>query len=189
MIAEIFPELYDVQGHRVFKPGARERRIGFRPTSAMGRYLTLPLKTHCKEFAEMRRFLSTCRWQDMREIQRQDYWQPPEEFEETKIGDCVDFGLWAWRQVLDMGYPARFAGGKAGKFGAGPAWVMFEKDGKWFLLEPQRWYLGLQMPRISTLRYHPKVSVAWINAKVQYFEHKDRNTDPPLLNVPGLVGE
>lgn len=145
--------------------------------------------THCKDFAGLRKFLSACRWQDMREFQKHDYWQPPEEFEETKVGDCVDFGLWAWRQVLDMGYTARFVGGKAGKFGEGHAWVIFEKGDRWFLLEPQLRGIGMRMPRISTLRYHPKVSVAWIDGKVQYFEHEDRNTDPPLRDLPGLVAE
>ncbi len=189
MIAEIFPEHYDIHGRRVLNPGARMRRTGFRPTAPMGSYLTHPLETECKDFAEMRKFLFTCRGRDMTEIQRRDHWQPPEEFEKTRMGDCVDFGLWAWRQVLAMGYPARFVGGKCGKFGDGHAWVMFERDGRWFLLELQRRYLGLQMPRISTLRYHPKVSVAWDGKKVQYFEHEDRNTDPPLRSIPALLAE
>jgi hypothetical protein len=155
----------------------------------MGSNLTHPLKTECNGFFEMRKFLMACQAQDTGDTRKRDHWQPPEEFEKTRVGDCVDFGLWAWRQVLAMGYPARFVGGKAGKFGAGHAWVTFEKDGKWFLLEPQRWPLGLRMPRISTLRYHPKVSVAWDGEKIQYFEHEDRNTDPPLRNVPMLVAE
>jgi hypothetical protein len=189
MIAEIFPDLYDIHGRRVFHPGTRGRRMGFRPTAPMGRYMTQPLKTVCKDFAEMRKFLSNCRGRDMSEIQRRDYWQPPEEFEKTRVGDCVDFGLWTWRQVLAMGYPARFVGGKAGKFGEGHAWVTFEKDGKWYLLEPQFAILGLRMPRISTLRYHPRVSVAWDGEKIQYFDHEDRNTDPPLRRVPSLLAE
>jgi hypothetical protein len=35
-----------------------------------------------------------------------DYWQPPEDFEKRKKGDCEDFALWTWRQLLDMGYGA-----------------------------------------------------------------------------------
>jgi hypothetical protein len=88
-----------------------------------------------------------------------------------------------------MGYTARFVGGKAGKFGEGHAWVIFEKDDRWFLLEPQLRGVGIRMPRISTLRYCPKVSVAWIDGKIQCSEHEDRNTDPPWHNVPGLVAE
>jgi hypothetical protein len=189
MIAEIFPELYDTQGRRVFSTGTRERRLGFRPTAPMGSYLTEPLRTECKDFADMRKFLLTCRWRDMREVQRRDYWQPPEEFEMTREGDCVDFGLWAWRQVFSMGYRAHFTGGKSGKYGEGHAWVTFEKDGRWYLLEPQLRGLGLRMPRLSTLRYHPKVSVAWDGKKVLYFDHQDRNTEPRLRALPALVLE
>ena len=189
MIAELYPDYYDVSGRRVLNPGAPARRAGFRPTAPMGSYLTVPLETNCKDFGEMRQFLSTCKWRDMREVQRRDYWQPPHEFERSKTGDCVDFGLWAWRQVLGMGYPARFVGGKSGKYGEGHAWITFEKDGKHFLLEPQMRIIGPRMPRISTLRYHPKVSVAWDGKKIQYFEHEDRNAEPPLRRVPGLVAE
>jgi len=189
MIAEIFPEFYDVHGHKVFDPGTRGRKIGFRPTFPLGRYLTHPLKTQCKDFAELRRFLLTCRYRDMSEGKKRDHWQPPEEFEQTRMGDCADFSLWAWRQVVVMGWPARFVVGKAGKFEGGHAWVVFEKDSKWFLLEPQRRIIGLRMPRISTLRYHPKVSAAWDGHKILYFEHEDLDTDPRLRYLPGLVWE
>ena len=137
----------------------------------------------------MRRFLSSCRGSNVPHSKKYDYWQPPEEFEIRKAGDCVDFGLWAWRQVLAMGYPARFVGGKEGKLGAGHAWVTFEKNGKFFLLEPQRWPLGLKLPRLSALRYHPKFSVAWDGHKIQYFEHDDRENEPRLRRLPGLVAE
>ena len=122
-------------------------------------------------------------------VRKRDYWQPPEQFETRKGGDCVDFSLWAWRQLLAMGYPARFVGGKEGKLGEGHAWVVFEKDGKSFLLEPQYWALGLKMPRLSTLRYHPKFSVAWDGHRIQYFEHEDRKNEIMLRRLPGLVAE
>lgn len=136
----------------------------------------------------MRKFLATCRYSKPPHGEK-DYWQAPEEFEETKTGDCVHFALWAWRQVLGMGYSARFSGGRAGRFGEGHAWVTFEKDGKHYLVEPQAWPLGLRLPRLSTLRYHPTTSVAWDGEKVSYYAHEQRNTNPPLGKVPGLVGE
>jgi hypothetical protein len=189
MIAEIFPEFYDVHGRRILHPGTSLRRKGFRPTSPMGSNLTQPLKHKCSDFDEMRRFLCTCRAAEMQHRKGRDYWQPPEEFEKTKTGDCVDFALWFWRQLLDMGYAARFTGGKAGKFGAGHAWVTFEKDGKFYLLEPQRWPLGIHMPRLSTLRYHPAISVAWDGKKIVFFEHEERDTNPPFRKLPVLIGE
>lgn len=189
MIAEIYPQFYDVHGRKVLRPGTTQRRKGFRPTYPMGRNLTQPLKHPCADFVEMIRFLRTCRAANTRQKERRDYWQPPEEFEVTRKGDCADFGLWAWRQVLDMGYSARFVAGRAGKFGAGHGWVTFEKDGKTFLLEPQRRYLGLKMPRISTLRYHPETSVGWDGMKISYYIHEERNTDPPFALLPALVWE
>jgi hypothetical protein len=189
MMAEIFPALYDVHGRRVLNPGANARQMGFRPTAPMGSFATDPLETECKNLEEMRKFLMTCRGRNMHATQSRDHWQAPSQFEKTKAGDCVDFGLWAWRQVLAMGYPARFVGGKSGKFGEGHAWVTFEKNGRHFLVEPQLRPLGLRMPRISTLRYHPKVSVVWDGKKIQYFEHEDRSTDPPLRLLPALLAE
>ncbi|MHB8653587.1 MAG: transglutaminase domain-containing protein [Terriglobia bacterium] len=155
----------------------------------MGRNLTHPLKHPCANFREMQKFLLTCRWVDPRHREVGDYWQPPEEFEESRKGDCADFALWAWRQVLDMGIPARFVTGSAFKFGGGHAWVTFEKDGKSFLLEPQRRTIGLKLPRISTLTYHPETSVAWDGKKISYYIHEKRNTDPPISCLPALVWE
>src|SRR2546422_7215848 len=188
MIAELFPEFYDVQGRKVLRPGGSQRRSGFRPTFPMGRNLTQPLKYKCSNFTEMRKFLAACRYRSGR-LEKRHYWQPPEEFEETKTGNCVDFALWTWRQLVGMGYPARFVVGKAGKFGEGHAWVTFEKDGKFHLLEPQMWPVGLRMPRISTLRYHPATSVACDRDKLSYYVHEKRDSDLALRMLPALVRE
>jgi hypothetical protein len=189
MIAELSADFYDIQGHRTFGPGTRGKRVGFRPTAPMGSYLTQPLQIKCKDFSEIRRFLLNCRWRSIRKVRQQEHWKSPEEFEKTRVGNCVAFALWTWRQVLSMGYTARFVGGKSGKFGEGHTWVTFEKDGKWYLLEPQLRRIGLRMPRLSTLRYHPRVSVGWEGNKIQYFDHDDRSAEPPLPTLPGLVAE
>jgi hypothetical protein len=39
---------------------------------------------------------------------------PPEDFEKSRKGDCDDFAMYAWRQLLKMGYNARFVGGRIG---------------------------------------------------------------------------
>jgi hypothetical protein len=189
MIAEIFPQFYDAHGRKVLRPGLSQRRKGFRPTYPMGRNLTHPLKHPCADFIEMRKFLYTCRWVDTHHREVGDYWQPPEEFEESRKGDCADFALWVWRQLLDMGFAARFVTGSAFKFGEGHAWVTFERNGKTFLLEPQRRNLSLRMPRISTLTYHPETSVGWNGKKISYYTHAKRSTDPPFSQLPALAGE
>jgi len=88
-----------------------------------------------------------------------------------------------------MNYSSRLVIGTAGRYGEGHAWVTFEKDGKTFLLEALRWPMGLTMPRISTLRYHPKFSVGWDGKTISYYSHEDRKFSGSVQTVAPLVGE
>ena len=140
----------------------------------MGRYVSQPLTIQCKSLEEVRQFLCGCRAvSDKTLFGKEDYWQPPEEFEKRKAGDCEDFSLWTWRQLLAMGLDARVVFGRAGRYGIGHAWVMFFQDGKCFLVEPQARYLGLRFPRLSTLKYEPRFSVAWNGEVMKYYAHKN----------------
>jgi len=189
LIAEVIPDAYDAGGKRTYRPDLRNKS-GFRPTFPIGKFLNQPLKMQCANFREMRRFLSKCRYVSDQELfGREDYWQSPEDFEVSKKGDCDDFALWAWRQVLGMGYPARFVVGCAGRYGDGHAWVTFEKDGKGFILEPLRWVLGESMPRLSAIRHHPATSVEWDGEKVTYYGHEKRTFSPSLIQAASLLGE
>jgi predicted transglutaminase-like cysteine proteinase len=92
MIAEIIPEAYDAVGRQVSQPFLR--RKGPHPTFPMGRYVSQPLTVQCRNLEDVRQFLCSCRYVPDRELfGRQDYWQPPEEFEKRKAGDCEDFSL------------------------------------------------------------------------------------------------
>src|SRR5579864_1503566 len=171
MIAEVISEAYDATGRQVSQPFLR--RKGPHPTFPMGRYVRQPLTIKCKTIGEVRRFLIGCEYVSDKELfGKNDYWQPPEEFEKRKKGDCEDFALWTWRQLLDMGYEARFIGGSSGRYGDGHAWVEYFEDGKCFLLEPLYCRLGYTMPRLSTLRYEPRISVSWDGKTLRYFSHK-----------------
>jgi hypothetical protein len=177
MIAEIIPEAYDAVGRQVSQPFSR--RKGPHPTFPMGRYIGQPLSTQCNTMGDVRNFLVGCKYvSDSELFGKHDYWQPPEEFEKRKKGDCEDFALWTWRQLLSMGYEARFIGGSAGRYGEGHAWVEFFQDGKCFLLEPLYCRVGYTMPRLSTLRYKPRISVSWDGKALRYFSHKK-----PALHV------
>jgi Transglutaminase-like superfamily len=170
MIAEIIPEIYDAVGKQVSDPF--HRRKGPRSTFPMGRYLSQPLTVTCSTMQEVRKFLSGCKYVSDEELfGKRDYWQPPEEFEKRKQGDCEDFALWTWRQLLLMGYEARFIGGAAGRYGTGHAWVEYFRDGRWFLLEPQHCMIDF-MPRLSTIRYEPRFSVSSDGKTLRYFAHK-----------------
>jgi hypothetical protein len=156
----------------------------------MGTYVTQPLATSCKNLNEVQAFLRQCRYvSDPEQFNKRDHWMPPEEFEELKKGDCDDFALWTWRQFLTMGYEARFVVGRAGKYGYGHAWVTYTKNGRTYLVEPMVAWLGLKLPRLSTVRYQPGISVAWDGERLRYYEHEGRQYDPSLWTVIPLVGE
>jgi len=175
MIAEIIPEIYDATGRPVSQPFSH--RKGPHPTFPMGRYVSQPLTTQCNTMREVREFLASCEYVSDNELfGKDDYWQPPEEFEKRKKGDCEDFALWTWRQLLNMGYEARFVGGAAGRYGTGHGWVEYFQDGKCFLVEPQRSRIGDAMPRLSTFSYTPMLSVSWDGKTLRYFAHKKPST-------------
>jgi len=139
----------------------------------MGRYVSQPLSIQCDTMGDVRNFLRSCKYVTDEELFGQrDYWQPPEDFEKRKKGDCEDFALWTWRQLLSMGYHARFVGGSAGRYGDGHAWVEYFDDGKCFVLEPLCCGVGYTFPRLSTLRYEPRISVSWDGKTLRYFAHK-----------------
>lgn len=189
MIAEIIPEAYDAAGHQVSQPFYK--RKGIHPTFPIGRYVSQPLTVCCGSLEGMRQFLCKCRAVSDEELfGKLDYWQPPEEFEKRKAGDCEDFSLWTWRQLLMMGYDARVVFGTHGRYGIGHAWAMFFQDGKCFLVEPQARFLGLKLPRLSTLGYEPKFSVSWNGEAFRYYAHKsDAKSHVPFKQAVTLVPE
>jgi transglutaminase superfamily protein len=189
MIAEIFQEAYDTEGRPSFRPDQLHRRR-FPSTFPIGRYVTQPLTVKCQSLEDLRKFLRTCRGvSDKEQFGKDDYWMPPQDFEKSRKGDCDDFAMYAWRQLLEMGYKARFVGGIVGDSPVKHAWVTFEKDGKHFLLEPQARFLGLWLPRLDALRYKPDVSVEWDGQKARFFFHKERSFAPSIIKIPLLVLE
>ena len=188
MIAEIIPEAYDATGKKVFRPDLRRR--GFHPTFPMGRYVSQPVAITCKNFRDIRDFLMTCRYVSDEELfGKEDYWQPPEDFERLRKGDCDDFALWTWRQLIELGYDARIVFGRHGRYGTGHAWVSFAKDGKQFLVEPQYRWVGNTFPRLTTLRYQPRISAAWDGSKISFFSHQARKFNPTMETILPLLTE
>jgi transglutaminase superfamily protein len=188
MIAEIIPEVYDAIGTQVSQPFSR--RKGPHPTFPMGRYISQPLSVQCRTLGDVRNFLLGCKYVSDQELfGKRDYWQPLEEFEKRKKGDCEDFALWTWRQLLNLGYDARFIGGSSTRYGDGHAWVEYFQDGKCFLLEPLYCRVGWTMPRLSTLRYEPRISVSWDGKTLRYFSHKKPKSHVALPLLASLIPE
>ena len=188
MIAEAF-STYDATGRPVLRP-SRRRYGNFGPNAPLGRHLTQPLSVRCTDLEDVRRFLQGCRYvSDEAQFGRRDYWMPPEEFELRRQGDCDDFALWTWRQLMHLGYSARFVVGCAGRYGDGHAWVTFERDGRTFIVESLLARLGPEFPRLSTLRYEPGISASWDRHGLRYFEHTDASQEVPVLDVAPHIPE
>jgi len=106
MIAEVIPGAYDAEGRKVFRP------FGTPPGPSAHispRSLSHPLSIHCHSVEDDRQFLKTCKGvSDKEQFGRDDYWQPPERFEQIKKGDCDDFAFWdlaagSWNWDLTRG--------------------------------------------------------------------------------------
>jgi hypothetical protein len=100
---------------------------------------------------DMRQFLASRKYVSDKDLFDQgEYWQPPEEFEQRKKGDCEDFAFWTCRQRFEMGYDVRFVFGRHGRYGTGHAWVEYFSDGNCFLVEPLLCRDGDTLPRLNT---------------------------------------
>lgn len=138
----------------------------------------------------LRSWLRGCRYvSDQEQFGKDDFWMPPEEFERKRAGDCEDFALWTWRQLMEMGLEARFVGGRAGRYGAGHAWVVFADRGKHYLVEPLAAGIGSALPRLTALRYEPAVSASWDGSKVRFFAHEKLDFEVGFNDLPVLVAE
>jgi Transglutaminase-like superfamily len=116
----------------------------------MGTYLSQPLSVSCSSILELRAFLMQCRYvSDQEQFNKPDYWMPPEEFEQRKKGDCDDFALWTWRQLMAMGHRCRFVVGRAGRYGDGHAWVTLTEHETNFIVEPLSAWLGERFPCLA----------------------------------------
>jgi hypothetical protein len=152
--------------------------------------LSHPLTIHCHSIGEIRKFLVGCTPVSDKELfDKEEYWQPPDDFEKRKKGDCEDFSFWTWRQFMDLGYDARVVFGRHGRYGTGHAWVQFNQNGRCFLVEPQRYRLGDTFPRLSTLRYQPSFSVAWDGENLTYYQHRERSPELSASELALLLPE
>ena len=189
MQCEIISKYYDIRGKKVSKLSSTIRKY-FRPTHPIGRYLSQPLKVKCTSFSEIREFLKQCQYvSDKEQFGKIDYWMPPEDFEAEKKGDCEDFALWTWRQLIEMGCEARFVVGRAGKYGNGHAWICYFDEGQGYLLEPLAAWLSYRLPKLSTVRYEPYFSVSWDGKDIHFFEHQNNAFNPSVISLLGLIAE
>lgn len=172
MFLEIIPELYDVEGKKSYKPHMAK---GLRPpTFPFGLYVNCPLTIRCKDLRELREFLKGCKKaSDLDTFGKNEYWLPPDKFETVKQGDCDDFALWTWRQLMQVGYPARFVAGYYGRYEIGHCWTTFQREGKHYLAEPMMAIIQRKLPRLLILKYRPIYSVEWDGKHITFCSHRE----------------
>lgn len=101
-------------------------------------YFTRSSSVEVKSIGDVVRWLLGCEYvidSDYRDATGE--WQHPVDFEVTRRGDCVDFSLWAWRKLVELGLDAEFMVGKW-MYGDGVethTWVYLHCDDGPYVLE------------------------------------------------------
>lgn len=109
-------------------------------TTPMGKYKKLKWKDlilnsrldfQAKSITQIDEWINNGKYlSDERLYGQSDKWQIPSEFEKIKIGDCEDFALWTWVQLLKMKINARFMLGGLYSNELDHAWVcIYGRDG------------------------------------------------------------
>ena len=181
MIGEIDPRTYDCEG-RLLPPSWKRPR----PSDQFLSYLASgDLAVKCASLDEVQAFLRRCRYvSDSEQFGVPGYWLHPRFFERLRRGDCEDFALWTWRQLLAMGLDARFVLGRCGR-GDRPnhAWVTFSDSQTHYLFETTS-RRRRKLSRLEILRYKPSHSVSLREGKLVWHDHEPRShrwTTPELF--------
>jgi len=168
----------ELPGGAIQWEGQRRRRTQLGNTHPWNRYFNTPLKTKPQTLVEIESFLSRCKYLSDRKTRSQsDFWEPQDEFEKRRTGDCEDHAIWAWRHLHDLGFRARFVLGDCDGW---HAWVHIFVNGRVYLLEAtqkHKWF-----PEIKS--YDPWWSVEKIGKKkFAFFQHAEY-TESKVLDHP-----
>ncbi len=142
---------------RAFGPGAVDDFTSF---------LECPSHIAVHTPTEVAAWLLGCRYADDKMLlDAEDSWQHPCTFELVRSGDCEDYALWAWRQLVRAGYDAEFVVGmlhrRDGVTGR-HAWVVFREGNERFVLDGVERTTELMIHTLAHVRemYEPQVAVA-----------------------------
>ncbi len=148
-------------------------KVNLGNTFSWERFFRKPLVTSPSNLFEIESFLHSCKYlSDLETRGCDDYWEPPDIFEERKTGDCEDHAIWAWRHLHQMGFKTRLVlGGHKG----GHAWVHIYVNGRVYLLEATQKITIL----VSAKRYTAYWSVQRMsNKKFSIYEHSPPGAFP-----------
>ena len=101
--------------------------FGMHPTFTMGRFVSPTADGEMRIDLGLPKSRSQCKEvTDKEQLDRDDYWQSPEDFEHTKkgIARLRPMGL---AEVASLGYDARFVAGRQRRYGTGHAWAELQR--------------------------------------------------------------
>ncbi|MEM1024285.1 MAG: hypothetical protein AAGD10_01425 [Myxococcota bacterium] len=114
----------------------------------------------CRDLAEVDQRLSAGHYvDDISRLQHPDVWEPPESFQVHMRGDCEDFALWAWTQLVRMGHRARFVLGGLFANQLNHAWVSIHGGDRIQVLECTPRPYNNAITARAALEYRPMFSV------------------------------
>ena len=112
-----------------FRPAAVTYTLGFAVLNA-------PLRFLARDVTEIDLWINSCRYvPDERLFGEVDYWQTPDQTERNSMGDCEDFAIWAWVQLLRQGTRSRMVLGGLYSDDLNHAWVQIYARGAVGVLE------------------------------------------------------
>jgi len=168
--AKAISPFYDAQGI-LMKEADVLLKKGYKISYPLKAYLDCNVNYYFKNLKELQAFLATCSYvSDSDQYKIEDYWSTPNDFESKKKGDCEDFALYTWRQLLHMEYDARFVLGNVGK-DKGHAWCTAVIKGKNYIIEPLQSKLPF-LPIFFFEKYKPAISVSYEDNKLAYHQHR-----------------
>lgn len=169
MIGEIDPQRYDCEGRIILFP----LREGLPLRDEFLAYLSGDLTVKCNSLGEIQVFLGKCRYvRDADQFGVGDYWMRPQHFERVRRGDCEDFALWTWRQLLAMGLEARLVLGRVGR--DRHAWVTFSDSERHYIFEPTI-RRRRKLSRLEISIYEPDVSISLRENGIVCYRHEPRD--------------
>ncbi len=122
--------------------------------------LNSPLNFQAKRMTQIDDWINKGKYlSDERLYGESDKWQIPSEFEKIRRGDCEDFALWTWVQLLRMNIHARFMLGGLYSNELNHAWVcIYGRDGvKVFECTPSEFNVAIDTRNAP--EYTPVLSV------------------------------
>lgn len=147
---------------RAFGPGAGDFR----------EYLARPCRIARSTPLAIAEWLLECRYaEDPQLLDEPDLWLHPVTFELLRCGDCEDFALWAWRQLVDARFDATFVVGIRsipGTIRGRHAWVTYRDVGGEHVLDGVERTVERMIRPVTEVRAHYEPQVG-VNAEARRF--------------------